>query len=399
MSWIHRITATLFLGATFIAGSLTAQESLTIIKASRVYVGDGTVIDGGMVSFKDGRIVQVAAKIETPDGATVIDLGEGTITPGLIDASTDTGLGSRSIDERSEVIPEDAAVDGIDWFAKTFRMQAREGVTSVFVGGGTAGVIGPRGAVVKTTGPVAGRVILADGAVRAVFNDSPERGNRRPSGTNPPSLKSRRPTTKMGSVFVFRDAMSNALGGVGNLESNGVLAEVLKGGRTMHAMADLPHEFAMARALSREFGIKFVIERAKRVHECLDVVKGHDYSVIYGPAPQSVTHARRERTLLSTPSLLQRNGITFALTAAGQTGANGLGVQCTRAIRHGLSVDDAVVAVTGTPAKLLGVDKRIGTLVAGKDADIVCWTKGAFGVGSRPKVVFVGGEKVKGRTY
>jgi hypothetical protein len=203
----------------------------------------------------------------------------------------------------------------------------------------------------------------------------------------------------MGSVFVFRDAMAKAISGTGNKKTNSVLTQLLKGQRTMFAMADLPHEFAMARALSREFGLKFVIERAKRVHECLDVVKSQGYSVIYGPQPRSIAAARRDNVLLSTPSILQQSGVPFALTAAGGVGGKGLSAQCTQAIRHGLSVGDAVVAVTGSPAKLLGISNRVGTLAAGKDADIVCWTAGAFGADSRPKMVFVGGEKVKGRTY
>ena len=397
-SRIMSIFRLLLVGACLIPTGL-AQDSLTIVKAARVYVGNGEVIENGMVAFKGGRIVQVAANITVPDGATVVDLGEGCVTPGLIDASTDTGLGSRSMDERSEIIPEDAALDGVDLFSKQFGVQAREGVTTVFVGGGTAGVIGPRGVVLKTAGAADQRVLDADGAVRAVFNDSPERGNRRPLGSAPPSLKSRRPTTKMGTVFVFRDAMTNALSKTGNKKSNEILTQVLTGKRKLFALADLPHEFAMARSLSREFGLKFVIERGKRVHECLDVVKSQGYSVIYGPQPASIVEARREKVLLSTPSILQQNKIPFALTAAGQVGVRGLSAQCTQAIRHGLSVGDAVVAVTGSPATLLGVDNRVGTLVSGKDADMVCWTRGAFGADSRPEVVFIGGVKVKGRSY
>ncbi len=391
----------LALAAVLLPGvaTVSGQETLTIMKAARVYCGDGRVIENGMVSFKGGRIVEVGAKIDVPEGAEVVDLGEGCITPGLIDASTDIGLKSRSIDERSEIIPEDAAIDGVDLFDKSFERLSQGGVTSVYIGGGTAAVIGPRGVVLKTMRGLKNRVLAADGAVRAVLTDAPERGNRRPFGSNPPSLKSRRPTTKMGAVFVFRDAMSRTLSGDADSPSGKVLTELLEGKRRMHAMADVPHEFAMARAFSREFGLKFTIERASRVHECLDVVKSEGYSVIYGPAPLSVTAARRARTKLSTPAILKREGIPFALTAAGATGAGDLARQCTLAIRHGLSVGDAVIAVTSQPAKLLGVESRVGTIAAGKDADVVGWTGDAFGATSRPKVVFIGGTKVKGRSY
>ncbi len=64
-----------------------AQDAPMVIKAAHLYVGDGQVVDQGMVVIRDGRIIAAGSGTSVPDGATVIDVASGSITPGLIDAN------------------------------------------------------------------------------------------------------------------------------------------------------------------------------------------------------------------------------------------------------------------------------------------------------------------------
>ena len=57
------------------------------ITARTLHVGDGTTIDRGVVLVEDGKIVAVGAGLEIPEGAELIRIGRGSITPGLVDAN------------------------------------------------------------------------------------------------------------------------------------------------------------------------------------------------------------------------------------------------------------------------------------------------------------------------
>lgn len=65
----------------------SGTDGVTVVRASKVYVGDGSVVEGGAVLIRDGKIVDVGRDLSVPTGARVIDLKDGTITPGLIDAN------------------------------------------------------------------------------------------------------------------------------------------------------------------------------------------------------------------------------------------------------------------------------------------------------------------------
>ncbi len=84
----------------------------------------------------------------------------------------------------------------------------------------------------------------------------------------------------------------------------------------------------------------------------------------------------------------------MAITAGDQTGEGVLPRQAGYAVRAGLSFTDALDCVTTTPAKILGVDDRVGLLKAGLDADVVLWNGNPFAAAARPLAVVVSGQTV-----
>ena len=58
---------------------------------------------------------------------------------------------------------------------------------------------------------------------------------------------------------------------------------------------------------------------------------------------------------------------------------------------------EALRAVTSTPARLLGIEARVGTVEKGKDADLIVWSGPPFAATSRPLVVLIGGQVVVDR--
>ena len=98
------------------------------------------------------------------------------------------------------------------------------------------------------------------------------------------------------------------------------------------------------------------------------------------------------RPCLNTAGLLAEAGITLALTAGDLEGEDALPHQACFAIRHGLPFEDALKATTRTPAKLIGIGNRTGTLKQGMDADLVLWNGTPFSPTARPVLVLIGGE-------
>jgi imidazolonepropionase-like amidohydrolase len=91
---------------------------------------------------------------------------------------------------------------------------------------------------------------------------------------------------------------------------------------------------------------------------------------------------------------LAQAGVAFAIQTGANLGAKALIHEALFAVRHGLGRDAALRAVTATPAKILGVDARLGRLAKGMDADVVVWSGDPFEPTTRLRRVIVSGEEV-----
>ncbi len=474
----------LFGGAT----DVLARPQTTVLKARELHIGNGEVIAGGLLLIEDGRIVRVGTDIAVPEGATVIELPEGSMTPGLIDANASidaTGMtmadadlrpsdpgealhrlfdsrhhdghvhkgvdccGSRCplsyahvtgtkcplcgfpyssplptalgvqpfvslTEESSEVIPETRVLDSVNLRSPDFDRLLGNGVTTVYVSPDSAAVVGPRGAVVRTGGPIGERVLRDADAVKVSLGTDPSwRGMRNslPYGSFV-TFRSRRPMTRMGVTWVLRKALYDTRAHDEGVMPHGadapdrnsmrVLSEVLHGTVPLRIQARMQHDILAALRLTQEFGLSFVLEEGTEAQLCTDELRSRDIPVIYGPIyvdAQGYRERSREvnQARLNTMKDLLDAGIPTALSAQELRDENGLARQAMYAIRYGVSPGDATKAVTETPAKLLRLDDRVGTLAAGKRADVVMWSGQPFQGDSKPMIVMIDGRVVLDR--
>lgn len=316
-------------------------------------------------------------------------------------------------EQSSEVTPHCRVIDGVNFAAHDFHILLRNGVTTVYVNADTASVIGARGAIVKTGGPVGGRVIRkADAVLAAMGADPVRRGrfNNLPPGRGPDvTFMTRRPTTRMGVDFVFRKAMYDAMRVAEGIELHGadappleavpVLQEILSGRTPLRIQARLQHDILHALKLAREFKLNVTLQEAIEAYKCLGQIRDSGSPVIYGPIfdrPSGWRAFTGEATepRLTTPAALQQAGVRFCLTASEGRDESGLVRQAMYAASHGLSEADALAAVTRVPAELMGLSERVGSLSAGADADLVVWTGDPLAATSRVKMVMIEGKVV-----
>ncbi len=380
-----------------------------VIKAAHVHLGDGNVESPGVVVIRDGKIIAAGKDPGMPLGSRVIECGEASsITPGLIDAACQLGTSTLIgwSEQLSEVVPQVDLSQAVDHYSRDLEELAREGVTTICLTPEAASVVGGKGISFKTAGPPAGRMLPAAPFVKA--NLGPETVFRAGSNTTPfgqsVSFYARRPTTRMGSAWVFRKAFYDAL----EYRSKGttsqdpavmaVLAEVLDGKVGLRMQAREAHDFFTCDRLASEFGLTFTLEYATEAFQCLDLLAERKIPVIYGPVDPSAglsTGFNDPGDLcLTTPVKLKERGIAFCLTAADQKGENGLCHQAGLAIRHGLEETEALRAVTSVPAQFLGVEKRVGALKPDLDADLVVWDGPPLFDTSRVKAVLILGQTV-----
>ena len=316
-------------------------------------------------------------------------------------------------EQASEVVPHRLVIDALNLTARDFARLAKGGVTTVYVSADSASVIGSRGAIVKTAGPLNQRVVRRADAVKASLGADPsDRGRSNvlpPSYGPPPTFHTRRPTTRMGVEWVFRKAFYDVRRARSGLPPYGadtppaqavpVLQEVLDGKIPLRIQARMQHDIFTALRLTGEFKLKFILEEATEAYRCLPQLKEADIPVVFGPlfmTPSGWRASTGEAThpRLNSPKQLAEAGIRFALTAQELRDEEGLVRQGMYAVRNGLSAQQALRAITATPAEFLGLAGQLGVVAPGAAADLVIWSTEPFDATSRPLVVLVDGRVV-----
>lgn len=316
-------------------------------------------------------------------------------------------------EQSDEVIPHTRVLDSVNLYSADFDRLASGGVTTVFVTAHSSAVIGSRGTILRTAGPVKDRVVEAESAVKATIGADPswrDTRNRQPFRRRV-SFLNRRPTTRMGVAWVFRKAFHDAQRASRGLAPYGadtppeasleVLQQILAGDIGLRIQARNYVDIVTALRVTEEFGLPFVLEEGIEAYKAIDELQARNIPVIFGPifvdAPgfrgRSMDRFGFEARLHTFDKLLN-SGLTTALTAHELRDEDGLARQGMYAARMGSDPEQVLAAVTTTPAKLLGIEKSVGTVETGKRADLVVWSGKPFGATSEPVVVMVGGEVV-----
>lgn len=354
-------------------------------------------------------------------GAAHAAMGEGNVCPvcgQVIMSGNDrlryaSGLapGNSLVESSSEVVPHTLVIDSINFRSPDFDRLVRGGVTTVFAAPDSAAVIGPRGAVVRTAGPMKTRVMNDQSDALASFGSDSFRfggGNQTPFGAYVTS-RTRRPNSRMGVAWVFRKAFYDAEKAAAGQPITGAdqappeafetLTEIRNGQVPLRIKARLQRDIETALRLSSEFDLKFTLVEATEAYKCLSVITESRVPVIFGPIYTDPTGVRAyseetRESRLSTVKMLMDAGVETALTAMDLREEDGLSRQAMYAMRAGVTFDQALKAVTLTPAKMLGVDKEVGSIEVGKRGDVVVWSGQPFDAASRPVAVVMDGKVV-----
>ena len=366
----------------------------TLIKQARVYPISSPILSCADVLIKDGLIHEVAPSIPEEPDMNVID-GKGYhLLPGLIDAHTHVGLydegtgwAGNDANETSEALtPHVRAIDGVNPLDVGFKDAIAFGVTSVQVMPGSANIIGGTTTVLKTHGKNVEKMIVRETAgLKIALGENPKRVH---SNSNNDSI------TRMGIMGLLREAFYHA--GRSDRKEHPRFAPIIAALNReipVRIHAHRADDILTAVRFAREFDLDLRIEHCTEGHLIADELSGQNLKVTVGPSMTRRSKIELKNKTWATYGILNNHGIEVSITTDHPyVPIQYLNICAALAVREGLSEEKALEGITLNPAKSLGVDKRIGSIEAGKDADLVLWSHHPFHYEARPILTMINGE-------
>ena len=384
----------------------------TVIRNVTLLTAAGPVIRNGSIVLRDGRIVAVGANVAAPAGAVVIDGTGKYVTPGIIDIHSHTGdypapgVSAHS-DGNEATNPNTANV----WAEHSVWPQDPEfpralagGVTTAQILPGSANLIGGRSAIVK---------MVPSRTVQGMKFPGAHYGLKMACGENPKRVYAQRgPSTRMGNMAGYRAAWISAEAyrrrwDAWNATHKGdppardltmeTMAEALRGNIYVHMHCYRADEMAQVIDMSHEFGYK-----VRAFHHAIEAYKIADLLAKEGIAATMWADwggfkMEALDTVRANIGLVTAAGARATIHSDDGSGIQRLNQEVAKAMyaarRAGVGVgeDVAVKWMTINPAWALGLDDRIGSLEAGKNADVVLWNGDPFSVYTKAEKVWIDG--------
>ena len=355
----------------------------------------------GTVVVRGSVITALGPQAEVPSGTQVLDADGAWLLPGLVDAHVHLGMHPEGEDGSGADVNEMTdpnmaavrAIDAIDPFDPGFDDALAGGVTTVNVNPGSGNPIGGQTAAIHTHGRYVDEMVLrAPSGIKSALGENPKRIY---------GAKDKTPSTRLGTALVIRQGFIEAQNYLAandpakrdaRLEALGM---VLRREIPWRQHAHRTDDVATALRLAAEFGYELVLDHGTEAHVIGDVVAAAGVPVLIGPLFTTKSKVELRGRSLANPRRLAEAGVEISIiTDHPVIPINFLIHQCTLAVKEGLDRETALRAVTIHPAKVLGLEARIGSLEAGKDADLVLWSGDPLDVMSRAMRVWIGGVQV-----
>jgi imidazolonepropionase-like amidohydrolase len=396
------------------AQSAKPVAPILIRNATVMTVTRGTLANTDVL-LSGGKIAQVGKSIEAPAGATVIDGTGKYVMPGIIDPHSHMALDA--VNEGSLSVTSMARIrDVIDPTAPHIYLALAGGVTTINALHGSANTIGGQNAVLKLKWGRSGSEMLFPGAppgIKFALGENVTRKNS--ANVNIPGVPTpprRYPATRMGQEEVLRDAFMRARDYKATWDEYRVrsardksliaprrdlelepLAEVLAGTRLVHAHSYRADEMLMLLDLADEFGFKVkTLQHGLEGYKIADEIAKHGAG-LSSFADEWSYKVEAYDAIPYNVAILMRHGVLATINSDDDGRARRLNIDAAKLIRYGgLTEDEALSTITINGAKQLGIEKRVGSIEVGKDADLAIFNANPLSVYASVDQTIIDGE-------
>lgn len=402
------------------------------ITNARIVTVTGPVIERGTVVIRNGLIAAVGANVNAPPDARVIDGSGLTVYPGLIDSYTNLALpeappapspggggggffaipparpaGGPNSTQPAGLQPEVMVEDVIRPGGNEIESSRNTGITTALTLPRT-GIWMGQSALINLSGDTPQQMIVRSPvAMHAGF--TPLRG------TYPGSLMGVFATLRqmMLDAQRYRDSMQiyernpRGMRRPDTDRSLAALVPVIEGRMPVVMLADSEREISRALDLASEFKLRLIIAGGRESDRVAERLAKQNVPVLLSlnlprrttaaipeadPEPMRVLRERVEAQ--RTAGRLAKAGVRFAFQSGSLTNISDLMVNAGRVIENGLQAADAVRAFTIWPAQILGVENQLGSIEAGKIANLTVTRGDLFARDTRVAHVFIDGRPV-----
>jgi imidazolonepropionase-like amidohydrolase len=409
----YSLKSSLFVAvAVAIAAAIPVGAQTIAITGGKVYPVSGPPIEGGTVVIVNGKISAVGSGIPIPEGAQRIDATGKIVTPGFINAATQLGVQEVAAVNNTR----DASARGKDNIAAAFTVwdglnpnsvllaPARQGGITSFVVMPTGGLIAGQAALLDVVpGTTTDMIIRAPVAMVAEIGD-PQSAGLGSRGELIVKLRELLEDTKY--FQTHRDAFDRAQTrafAASRLDLEAMIP-VIEGRLPLVVNVDRESDIDAAMRLARQYNFKLMIGSGAEAWMMADKLAAAHIPVLTGamnniPGDFALLGQRQENA-----ALLRKAGVPVALIGNAGGGdeeafnVRNIKQEAGNAVAYGMTWDDALRAVTLTPAEIFGVSDRVGSLQPGREGNVVIWSGDPFEFATRIEHVFVRGREYNDKT-
>ena len=392
---------TLFIAIPFFSKAQIA------IKAETIYTVSGTPIRNGVVLIKNGKIESFgpASSVTIPAGYKTYEAK--VVTPGLVDARSVVGLsGSLNIptdqdqlEKSSPIQPDLRAIDAYNPDEPLVRVLRENGVTTIHTGHGIGALVSGQTMIAKTKAGTVETVTIQPLCMLAMTIGPSVTGNFASPGTRAKQMAMIRTELIKAQAYLKKQNDKDTSKHPSVDLKMDILAKLLTGEIKALITANSTNDIMNAIRLSKEFNLKLVIDGGAEAYRIIDEIKESKAQLIL-----HATMARNEGDMVNmtreSAAILTAAGITVSIESGYESYVPKTRLilsEAALAVANGLSFENGLKCITINPAKLLGIDNRVGSIEKGKDADLVLYDGDPFEYLTKVCAVIIDGEVVSDR--
>jgi imidazolonepropionase-like amidohydrolase len=367
------------------------QQGVIYIKNATIHVGNGKVIENGVIQIKDGKIEKVGTDIQVPaEGANVVDAKGKQVYPGLILPSSNLGLveisavrATSDVRELGELNPNVRALVAYNTDSKVINTLRSNGILlanivpegSLLAGSSSVVQLDAWNWEDASYKPDEGMHFYMPSMMpRARFGfGGGGGGGFGGAPASDPVKEGLEQVDKMKSFF--REAKAY-LGETKHAETNlkfDAVKNLFDKKQKFYVHANTVKQILVALDFVKEFDFDVVIVGGSDSWQVADLLKKHNVSVIL-QQPHSLPTLDDDDVdqPYKTAAMLQKAGVLFAISDDdGQTRGRNLPFNAGTAVAYGLTKEEALAAITSNAARIMGVQDKTGSIEVGKDANII----------------------------
>jgi len=387
------------------------QDHPIALVGGTIHTVTGEVIDRGTVLFDKGKITAIGVEVTLPQGTEKIDVGGKHVYPGLIDARSEIGLveidavrSTRDLSESGSMNPNIRAEVAINPESEIIPVTRANGVTTA--------VTIPEGGMISGTAAA----IMLDGwtweemtlkAPVGMILNWPSMTINRGFFVRQSEEDQKKARTK--ALNDLRDAFHDARAYMKAKRAESqkeipyhkndlrweAMIPILEGKVPVMVDAEEIQQIEAAVAWAAQEGVKLIILGGYDSWRVADLLKANNVSVIVNPIHRTPQRRWESYDMQYTiPEKLRQAGVRFCIASGGSWNERNLPYEAATAASYGLPKDEALKSVTLYPAQILGIDDRVGSIDAGKDATLIVTNGDPLEITTNVQMEFIQGKSI-----